>query len=270
MKRKLTALSVAFLLAFVLCASAAWSSDDFINSTQGYGVGVWWNTVYGEVVYGTKLDLRDDLNLKNGKPALNLDAEWNFNDKWGMTLNYFHARHDGSSTAARSQVFNGAQILAGDRMETKLRLDTVSVMAKYNLYRTQDSVLDLQGGAKLISSDLSIHKQATINPVLAPRFNFSLKPTTSFYPALGLSGKQRIADRIHIYGDFTGMFDVGGGNVKNGYFLDFKGGFRYNFQHPGWYLSFDYRTFGSRVERNNGNKSRLWWNGPAINLRYEF
>ena len=270
MTKKLAAFSITLLLAFALCASAAWSSDDFINSTQGYGVGVWWNTVYGDVTYGTKLNLRGDLGLKNGKPALNLDAEWKLNDKWGIGLNYFHSRHDGDSTAVRNQVFNGAQILAGDKMSSRLTLDTISVLAKYNLYRSEDSTLNVLGGAKFISADLSITKQATVNPVLAPRFNFTLKPSTSFYPALGLSGKQRIADRVHIYGDFTGMFDVGGGNVKNGYFMDFRGGLRYNFQHPGWYLTFDYRTFGSRVERNNGNKSRIWWNGPAVTLRYEF
>lgn len=269
-RTKLAAFSLTLLLAFVLCAASAFSSDDFINTNQAYGAGVWWNTVYGEVRYGSTLNLRGDLGLATSKPAINLDAEWRFNDKWGATLNYFYVKHTGATTAMRNQVFNGAQILTGDRMSSALTMSTASLMARYNLYRSEDNTFDVSAGAKVISTDLNITKQANINPVLAPRFNFSLKPAVSFMPAIGLSGKQRIADRIHIYGDFSGMFDVGSTGVKNGYVLDMKGGFRYNFQHPGWYLTLDYRSFGVDIKRRNGNDARIWWNGPAVTLRYEF
>lgn len=268
--RKLAAFLITLLLAFFLCATSAWCSDDFINSDSGYGVGIWWTTVYGDVKYGSTLNLRGDLGLKQGQPAINLDAEWNFNDKWGAVVNYFYVKQTGASTAGRSQIFNGAQILTGDRMNSSLTVSTASFMAKYNLYRSEDSLLDVQAGGKLLSTTLNITKAGNINPVLAPAFNFSLKPTVSFMPAIGLSGKQRIAERIHVYGDFTGMFDVGQSDVKQGWLTDFKAGLRYNFQHPGWYLTLDYRYFGTWVERNNGNHAKINWNGPAVSIRYEF
>jgi hypothetical protein len=269
--RKLTAFSLTLVLAFLLCASAGWSSSDFINSTQSYGVGAWWNTVYGSVTYGSTMNLRGDLGMKEGKPAVVVDAEWQFNDKWGAKFDYFYVKHTGSSTSARTTLFNGAQIIAGDRMASTLSISTASLMAKYSLYRSEDSKLDVLGGVKLMSIDLTIAKEGNVNPVVAPAFNFSLRPTQNFMPAIGISGKQRISDRIHMFGDFSGMFDVGNnGGVSNGYVADLKAGLRYQFQHPGWYLTLDYRMFGANVQRTNGNASKIWWNGPAVTIRYEF
>jgi len=261
---------VALLAIFTLSASNAWSADDFINSTQSYGAGVWWTTLYGNVNYTNALSLRGDLGLKQSASFI-ADAEWQFSDKWGATVNYFVQKTTGSNNIGRNTVFNGANVLAGDQFNSVLNTSIVNLMARYSVVKTEDSRLDLQAGAKWISMDLSISKLANpVLPAVAPAFNFSLKPAASFLPAIGLSGKQRISERVYMFGDFSGIFNVGTGSITKGNLIDLRAGVRYNFQHPGWYVTGEYRYFKTQVTRTNGNSVNLNMGGPAITVRYEF
>ena len=262
--RKVVAITVALFLAFACCVSNAWAHD-FINSTQGYGVGVWFTSIYGNVDYDNSLSLRGDLNLKNAV-GINADAEWQFNDKWGLSLNYFQLQEEGSQTMGRNTTFNGRAIVRGDRLHAKLTLSTVSFMVRYNITRTEEGTLDVGAGGKFMDMDLHIRKDAST----VPGFNFNLNPSATLYPVIGLSGKQRIAERVYLFGDFSGIFDVGSGEIKNANMYDFRAGARWQFQEPGWYATFEYRAFGTRVSRTNNNASNIYWNGPAFTIRHEF
>lgn len=262
--RKVVAFTIALFLAFACCVSNAWSND-FINSTQGYGVGVWFTSIYGNVDYGNSLSLRGDLNLKQAT-GITADAEWQLNDKWGLSLNYFQLQDEGDQTMGRNTTFNGRPIARGDRLHSKLTLSTVSFMFRYNITRTEDGTFDVGAGGKFMDTDLSIRKEASI----VPGFNFTLHPSATLYPVIGLSGKQRIAERVYLFGDFSGMFDVGSGDIKNANMYDFRAGARWQFQEPGWYATFEYRAFGTRVSRTNNNASNIYWNGPAFTVRHEF
>jgi len=262
--RKIIAFAVALFLVLTLCVSNAWSQD-FINSTQGYQAGLWFTSLYGNVDYGNSLSIRGDLNLKN-TAGITANAEWKFNDKWGLAVDYFYLEESGDKTMGRSTTFNNRVIFRGDRLHSKLTLSTVSFLVSYNLGRTEDSTFNVTAGGRFMNMNLRIRK----DPSLAPGFNFTLNPSATLYPAIGLSGKQRIAERVYMYGDFNGMFDVGGGNIKNANMYDFRGGLRWNFQEPGWYAAIEYRAFGTRVSRKNGNASNIYWNGPAIMVRHEF
>jgi len=263
------AFAVALMVLFAVCASNAWSSDDFINSTQGYGAGIWWTNVYGNVNYTNPLSLRGDLGLAQAA-GITANAEFQFNDKWGGAIDYTGVHMTGSNIIARNTVFNGNKVLAGDQFNSVLNASTLKFIARYNLVRTEDSTLALQAGANLIAVDIGIKKGGIIDPVNAPGFNFNLKPAASFLPIIGLSGKQRISDRIHAFGDFSGMFKVGTGSVKSANYVDFRAGLRYNFVHPGWYADLEYKVLGTNVVKTDGNSVNLFMGGPAVCLRYEF
>ncbi|MCE1248012.1 MAG: porin family protein [Firmicutes bacterium] len=255
---------VVLFLALTFCVNSAWSYD-FINSTQGYDAGVWFNSLYGNVNYGNSLSLRGDLNLKQAT-GFTADADWKFNDKWSLGANYSYMSTTGDQTINRNTTFNGRPIVRGDRLHSKLTLSTLSFMFNYNIVRNEDSTLNAGVGARYMNLDLNIVK----DPSVVAGFNFALRPTASFIPIIGLSGKQRITERIYLFGDFSGMFDVGGNDIKNASLYDFKGGARWNFQEPGWYATFEYRAFGTRLSKNNGDSSNIYWNGPAFTVRYEF
>jgi len=261
---KIITFAVALFVVFVLCASNAWAHD-FINSTQGYDAGVWFTSFYGNVNYTNSLSLRGDLNLKNAV-AFAADGEWRFNDKWGLGISYFHVTEEGDQTINRNTVFNNHPINRGDRLHAKLTLSTVSFLLRYNITRTEDTTFNVAAGARFFDFDLDIRK----DPSLVPGFSFNLKPSATLLPAIGLSGKQRMTERLYIYGDFSGIFDVGGGDIKNANMYDFKAGLRWNFSEPGWYATAEYRCFGTRVSRSNGNSANIYFNGPAVTIRYEF
>lgn len=262
--RRITTIVAFLFLACMLCVSNVWASD-FINATQGYGAGVWFTSLYGDVTYGDSLSLRGDLSLKQAT-GFTAEGEWKFNDKWGFSVDYAYLQDSGSKNIGRNLTFNGRPIVRGDRLHSKLTLSTVSFMVNYNITRTEDSTLNACLGGRYMDIDLHIRK----DPSVVPGFNFNLNPSASLLPQIGLSGKQRIAERVYIYGDFMGIFDVGTGDIKNANQYDFRAGARWNFQDPGWYATFEYRAFGTRMERKNGDKSNLYWNGPQFTVRYEF
>lgn len=264
MTRKITVFVVALLLACMFSVSSAWSHD-FINSTQGYDAGVWFTSLYGNVKYGQELSLRGDLDLKQATGFV-ADGEWKFNDKWAISVNYAYMETTGDKAIGRNLNFNNRPIVRGDRLYSKLNLSTVNFLVHYNIYRTEDSTLNVAAGARYMDISLNIRKDASI----VPGFDFKLSPTASFIPSIGLSGKQRITERIYAYGDFTGIFDVGSGDIKNANQYDFKGGLRWNFQELGWYATCEYRAFGTRISRTNDNSANFYWNGPAFTVRYEF
>lgn len=264
MSRKIAAFAVALFLTCVLCVSNGYCYD-FINSTQGYDAGVWFTSLYGNVNYTNALSFRQDMGLKQATGFV-ADADWRFNDKWGFQVNYFGLSTTGDSIMDRNTTFNNRPINRGDRIHSKITLSTVAFMVNYNVAKTEDSLLNVMAGGRFINLDLNIVK----DPSVVPGFNFTLCPAATFVPAIGLSGKQRISGRIYLFGDFQGIFSVGGGDIKNGNMYDLRGGARWQFQEPGWYATFEWRSFGTKVNRTDNTSCNINWNGPAVTVRYEF
>jgi len=264
LSKKIVALTVALFVLVALSSSAAWSAD-FVNASQGYDAGIWFTSMYGNVKYTGTLSLRGDLSLKQNAGFI-ADAEWRLNDKWGAQFNYFRIQATGDNTISKDLVFNGRNIFNGDQLHSRLSITHAAFMAKYNIYRNSESQFDIMAGVKYIDFNLNIRNNGAGG---GNRFTFDLHPSGAV-PVLGLSGKQRIAEGVYLFGDFSGIFDLGGGNIKNGNLIDFKGGLRWNFTEPGWYATAEYRVFGSKIERTNGNSANIYWNGPAVTIRYEF
>lgn len=272
MFKKLAAIAIIMLMALAICANGAWAdeakmapanSGDFMSATQGYDANIWYTSIYGDLtdVFGNVTKLRGDLGLKHGW-AYGANMNWEFSDKWGADLNFFtESKTAVDQIAPRNYFVNTTFIPAGALTTTKLTLTNVDLLIRYNLARSSEGRFDIGVAPKLTTMDVSITQRP--NTAAASTAVYA-KNTSVVIPVVGLSGKQRIAERLYLDGKLEGMF------WKSQHLVDFKADMRYNFQYPGWYGTLGYRIYDAKVDMKNGMTGKATWNGPFASIRYEF
>lgn len=263
--RKITTLTIVLLLTLALTTAAGWCDDNFMRHTQGYGAGAWYTSIFGEIKgpdgTGTiqTASLRGDLGIKNAL-GYNVDAEWQFSEKWGANVNYSYVKAESNNFVAprnfNISTPNGVQAVAiNDRLNTTIKNTTTTFMLRYNLWRNEDGMLDVAVAPKFISMEsVVIRNNQTI-------WNES---RSRVIPCVGLSGKQRMSDRLYFDG-----YAVGIGYNKN-HLIDIRADLRWNFQQPGWYATLGYRLYDMRVDLDNNREAKANWNGPVVTIRHEF
>jgi hypothetical protein len=256
--KKFTAFAVALLLVAAFCTTSV-SAQDFMHNTQGYGAGVWYVSTFGNFADGVNqpVSLRQQLGIRRGW-GLNGDAEWQFTDKWGANFNYSRVEMTSTNHVVPTEfTYGAATVAAGQRVDSTINFSTASLMLRYNLYRTPDGTIDFAVAPTLVNYDGTVRRAGTTTAVIDETQNV-------FIPTVGFSGKQRIAESLHLTGSIVGM------GHRDNRLIDFRTDLLYNFQSPGWYATLGYRYYDVRVTPSANRQATQNWNGPLATIRYEF
>ncbi len=261
MKRSLLTLTFAVMVIFALSMGSAYAADDVMKATQGYGAGAWYTSIYGEVRdnAGNTVSARSDLGHDNAL-GFNGDLDFELSDKWGLGLNFFYVKSTSTGYRVNRTInYAGTVVPVNDTVTSTIKTTTTTLAIKYNLARNEDGQLDIQLSPKMITFEANA-RAATAGNLFTP------VDETVFIPTIGLSGKQRLSERLYLYGNVEGM------GYKSNSLIDARADLRWNFQHPGWFATLGYRYYQVRLNdiNNTINRASLHWNGPVATLRYEF
>jgi len=177
---KKTVLSVAFV---VLVVAIGLPSHAFELGVRGY---YWFPSLSGDLrvddedIVGTKLDLEKDLGMEDESyPILEVFGGLGNHH---ISLSYFRADYDGTTTLTSSITFNGRTYLAGSRIRSNLDYDLFDLQYRYTLVDLENVLagfsLGIVARVEVFDSDVSIES-----------LDFNVKESESFLapiPSLGL------------------------------------------------------------------------------------
>jgi len=256
--RKLFVFSLVMICALILSAGAGFcSTEDITTSSQGYGAGFWYASVFGQATdaNGNTMSLRSDLGLKNAA-GLNADLNWQLGEKFGADLNFAWMKGEKKNYRnPNAFVFNNNFVPANSLVNSTMKLTSTTVCVRYSLVKTQDGQLDFGVAPKFINFE---------STVTTPGRTIFSQNKSILVPCLALQGKARMSERIYIDGVFHGM------KYKDNQLLDFRADLVWNFQHPGWCATIGYRVYDLKAKLDNNQRGKVNWNGPLVTLRYEF
>lgn len=256
--KKFTAIAIALVFILAIGATGAWAAEDFMRNTQGYGVGAWYASMYGQVTSGTQsFSLRQDLGITDSF-ASNVDINWQFDDRWGLDVNHVWAKGSTSRfTTPSGFVFEGNNVAAGDILNSSVKLNMLSLLIRYSLVRNEDGQFDIGISPRLLKAEASVYDVTTGTSILN-------EDKTVFFALPALSGKQRISERIYFDGNAQAL------SLEGNRMVDLRADLRWNFQHPGWFATLGYRYVDARVELTGNRVGTIHWNGPVLTVRKEF
>jgi hypothetical protein len=145
-------------------------------------IGPRFSWLHGDIRPGgdgsSKLDIQDDLGLKDPSMSVQIDLEMQVSDKWHASLNYSGNDFEGSATPTTRTLFyhsptnppqnantqsNPAVLPQGSTLQTKITIDTLNAFLRYDVYKDKYWLIQPMMGAKMVILDetLLIHNIAT-------------------------------------------------------------------------------------------------------------
>jgi hypothetical protein len=236
---------VIVMLFLVPCVSFAqdWWEDDFEDYPPiTLELNAWVSEIEGTIqwgstsVPGSEIDLREGamLDTQSVTPYIRLNI--GMSDQWDVRLSFWHTKHEGSVALAQAESFGGISFPSGVDTETRLAVDSYSVLMGYKFIDGEqlDFTALFGGGAYRVTMEMEnttglLAEQDTLIPA----------------PLLGLEMTVQLADTLALRAQAMGVamsIDNASGQA-----VDAEAALAWTF-YEGLYLTGGYKLFRADVE----------------------